>query len=255
MIAYWVLGVAILVGLLLAGNWFTAAKPHQILTVLKWVVFAVLILVIGFLAVTGRLSWALMSLPILLPWFLRARAFGRMAKNFSRMARGQAGVGSGQTSGVQTRFLRMSLDHDSGEMTGEVIEGPYAGRRLDDLALNDLLVLLGQWLRQDEESAQVLSAYLDRREPDWRDKTREWEQGQSGASGGGSGHASGGFADSGAMTRDEAYEVLGLEPGASEAAIREAYKRLIANLHPDKGGSSYLAAQINRAKDVLLGRP
>ncbi|MEX2451575.1 MAG: DnaJ domain-containing protein [Rhodospirillales bacterium] len=249
MIAYWVLGVAVLAGLLLAGNWFVNARPHQILKVLKWAVFAVLILVIGFLAVTGRLNLALMSLPILLPWFMRARAFSRVAKNFSRMARGRAGVGSGQTSDVETRFLRMSLDHDSGEMAGEVIEGPYAGKRLDDMSVSDLVALLGQVLQQDEESAQVLSAYLDRKHPDWRARAQE----QTGSSDSGSG--GGGSGGGGTMTREEAYEVLGLEAGASEEAVREAYKRLISTVHPDKGGSSYLAAQINRAKDVLLGRP
>jgi hypothetical protein len=243
-IAYWVLGVAMLAGLLLAGNWLVNAQPHQILKVLKWAVFAVLILVIGFLAVTGRLNLALMSLPILLPWFMRARAFTRAAKNFSRMARGRAGAGSGQTSDVETRFLRMSLDHDSGEMAGEVIAGPYAGKRLDDLSVNDLVALLGQVLQQDEESAQVLTAYLDRKHPDWRARAQERTGSSDSGSGGG-----------GAMTRAEAYAVLGLEAGASEEAVREAYKRLIATVHPDKGGSSYLAAQINRAKDVLLGRP
>ena|SRR5215469_4090722 len=58
---------------------------------------------------------------------------------------------------------------------------------------------------------------------------------------------------SGAMTRDEAYAVLGLAPGASAAQIREAHHRLMKKVHPDQGGSNYLAAKLNRAKDVLLG--
>ncbi len=59
-------------------------------------------------------------------------------------------------------------------------------------------------------------------------------------------------AQSGAMTRDEALAVLELDAGANEAAIRAAHRRLIAALHPDQGGSSYLAAKINQARDVLL---
>jgi curved DNA-binding protein CbpA len=55
------------------------------------------------------------------------------------------------------------------------------------------------------------------------------------------------------MSREDAYAVLGLAPGASETAIREAHRRLMAKVHPDRGGSDYLAAQINQARDVLLG--
>lgn len=242
MIAYWVLGVGVFAGLLLAGRWFLNAEPKQILKVLKWTVFGILVLIIGFLAVTGRLSWALMSLPVLLPWFMRARALTRAAKNFSRMRHSYSGGGSGQTSDVDTRFLRMRLDHDTGQMSGEVTDGPYAGRRLDDLSISDLITLLSQFAEQDEESAQILTVYMDRVYPDWRDEAGQ----QAGADNMGAGSAN--------MTPEQAYLILGLKPGASDDDVREAHKRLIANLHPDKGGSSYLAAQINQAKDVLLSR-
>lgn len=57
-----------------------------------------------------------------------------------------------------------------------------------------------------------------------------------------------------AMSVADAYRILGLAPGAGEGEIEAAHHRLIALVHPDKGGSSFLAAQVNRARDLLLGR-
>ena len=55
------------------------------------------------------------------------------------------------------------------------------------------------------------------------------------------------------MSRDEAYQVLGLQAGASKAEIRDAHRRLMRGAHPDAGGSNWLAARINQARDILLG--
>ena len=240
MLGYFILGVALLAGLLLIARWYTTADPKTLKSVLKWTgLFAILALV-AFLALTGRLAWALGAAFMLLPWLMRARSAAQMAKNFNRMA---AGGASGQTSDVETRHLRMSLDHDSGTLDGEVTAGAYAGRRLGDMSERELVDLLRYFWVEDAESARVLEAYLDRVHADWRGGAGTEEPGGRRDSGG-----------NGSMSREEALEVLGLETDADEEAIKAAYHRLIAGLHPDKGGSTYLAAKINRAREVLLGQ-
>ena len=93
----------------------------------------------------------------------------------------------------------------------------------------------------DAESVGLMEAYLDRRMPFWRDDA------QSGNSGGHRNSPS-----SGPMTKEEAYQILGLAPGAGSAEIKAAHRRLMKAVHPDSGGSTFLAARINEAKDTLL---
>jgi hypothetical protein len=156
-----------------------------------------------------------------------------------------SGAGSGgQASRVETRFLSMTLDIDSGGLDGEVREGAHAGQQLSELTVKELIALLRTYQAQDRQSAQVLRAYLDRTHPAWRvDETAEWSKDDA------AGEAADG--SSGEMTRDQALRILGLQQGASETDIRAAHQRLIAVLHPDRGGSSFLAAQVNRARDIL----
>jgi hypothetical protein len=149
-------------------------------------------------------------------------------------------------SNVRTDFLEVRLDHETGELDGDVLQGAYAGRQLSAMSMDELLDLLRAFPADDRKSALLLEAYLDRRCPDWRTRSVGDDAG-AGAT------QDDGAVAAGAMSREDAYRVLGLKPGASEAAIKEAYHRLIASVHPDRGGSSFLAAQVNRAKDVLLG--
>ncbi|MFK8251071.1 DnaJ domain-containing protein [Ancylobacter terrae] len=151
-------------------------------------------------------------------------------------ARGR--VSPGRSSTVRTAHLDMRLDHDSGRLSGRILGGARDGAELDTLDLPTLLSLGGG---MDGESRQLLEAYLDRRMPGWREHA---ERG-----------AGGGQADAprrSAMTEEEAYEVLGLQPGAAADEIRKAHRALMKRLHPDQGGSNYLAARVNEAKDILL---
>jgi hypothetical protein len=134
-----------------------------------------------------------------------------------------------------------------------VIAGAFAGRRLGDMTLPDLLRLYGE-CRADEPSLRILEAYLDRAHgAAWRRTGARHDQSarDQSAHEQSTGARSAGAA---ALTREEAYAVLGLAPGADEQAIKEAHRRLMTGLHPDRGGSDYLAALINRARDLLLGR-
>jgi hypothetical protein len=151
----------------------------------------------------------------------------------------------GGASSVETRFVSMRLDHDTSTMDGTVREGRFAGRTLSALSDAEALALWRE-AGADHQSRLVLEAYLDRRLPEWREDVER--DGDAGA--GGAGRARG----SGGLTEKEAYEVLGLRPGAGEAEIRAAHRRLMKEMHPDQGGSTVLAARLNEARDLLLKR-
>jgi hypothetical protein len=145
----------------------------------------------------------------------------------------------GQTSRVRTAFIEMALDHDSGAMGGLVLAGRFQGRTLESLDTKALVELLTEI---DDESRALLVPYLDRRDAGWR----EHAQGDAAA-----GRPA---ASSGKMSEQEAYQILGLEAGASADAIARAHRTLMKKFHPDQGGSTYLAARINEAKEILLRR-
>jgi hypothetical protein len=229
-------GFAILCGLLLLGYLFVNAEPARLARILKWTGIVVAGLAVVALAISGRLSLLLTPLLFAIPALRRLRT----------MFAGFRGPSAGSNSTVETPFVRMSLDHDTGHMTGTVLRGRFAGLRLEELVRADLLALLRECRAEDEESARLVEAYLDRAHPDWH------EDFAGARSGSGSGSApSRGSTD---VTVEEAYEILGLSPGADAEAIKAAHHRLMKQLHPDHGGTDYLATKINRARDVLLNR-
>ena len=148
---------------------------------------------------------------------------------------------SGGASSVQSAGLDMRLDHDTGEMDGRVLAGRHEGAMLSDLDMARLFEVAEDF-RDDQESLRLLEGYLDRTFPRWRDDVKDDADRRAGAAAG-----------AGTMSKKEAYNILGLEPGAGDAEIRKAHRRLINQVHPDHGGSAALAARINEAKDVLLG--
>ena len=234
--------LAAIAGLYLAYLWFVK-QPRK--TQLQAAAVTVGILLIA-LAASGRLNWVFALLGALLPFFRRLLpllgylpVIQRVYRQF-KSAQSSTAQPSGQQSNVETRFIRMTLDHDSGEMNGQVLEGLYAGEALQSLSLQQLIELLNRYNEDDEESAALLRAYLDRvHGADWQQQ--EQPQADAGPSG-----------LSGDMSRREAYDILGLKEGATKQQIIDAHRRLMQKLHPDRGGSAFLAAKINQARDLLL---
>ena len=163
---------------------------------------------------------------------------GGASPGFSNVG-GGAGSRPGQSSIARSAMVEMRLDHASGAMTGTILSGAYGGRAVETLSRPELMSLRQELARDDPDGVSLLEAYLDRRFAGWR----EADQGQR------QGRASGG-----AMSRREAFEVLGLAEGAAAADIIRAHRTLMKKFHPDHGGSTTLAARVNQAKDVLMQR-
>ena len=227
-------GILVLVFLLWGLNGFAKADPKILTKILRPAGGIVAVAVAAFLFFRGQEG---VAIPLglfglgLLGWgpFASTGLFQRTQKT------------PGQVSRVKSSFIEMELDHDSGAMQGTILAGKHRGASLDSLDVPTLLGLLAEF---DADSRALLTAYLDRREPGWRDDAQ-----QGAAAGAGAGPAPGGK-----MTEQEAYQILGLAPGASEEDIARAHRSLMKKLHPDQGGSTYLAAKINEAKEVLTRR-
>lgn len=240
---YLVLALFLAVGLAMILRWLVTAQPAQVRKALLWtggLIGGAALLLFLLRGGASVLWWlALVAAPMAMRW-------RNMLATFRNIAKAARGPSPGQTSSVRTDRIAMTLDHDSGAMEGEVLAGRFAGRQLADLTRAELLDLLAECRDDDPQSARLVESYLDRvHGADWHEAAEDSDSG--------AGHA-GATADPGAMTREQALAVLGLTEGAGEDEVREAHRRLMMANHPDRGGSSFIASQINRAKDVLLGR-
>ncbi|GJD48197.1 Co-chaperone protein DjlA [Methylobacterium crusticola] len=232
------LGVLVLFGFWWLGRHATQASPAAIAGLVRqaggWLALAAAAL----LALRGRLDMASM-LGLGGAWLLGWRQMPPLPFGLggTRARRG------GATSRVRSAAVEMELDHDTGAMRGTVLTGPLAGRALDALPLEALTALLATCRGADPEGGLLLEAYLDRRFAGWRvDAQGDRDPGPGAA------------AQPGPMSEEEAYQILGLERGASLEDVRRAHRSLMKRLHPDQGGSDYLAARVNAAKDRLLNR-
>lgn len=205
---------------------------------------AILLMLRGRLDMAVLLAGAGISLlyrgELRMPQIVRALGAGSFGGMFAGRARA---TGAGRTTRVRSAMIEAELDHDSGQMRGTVLAGLYAGRALDELNGRDLRRLSDECRGADVDGFRLLQAYLDRRFAGRREHAERDHDAGPGTQ-----------PERGAMTQQEAYEVLGLEAGAPEHTIRQAHRQLMKKLHPDQGGSTYLASRVNQAKDVLLNR-
>lgn len=242
------LGLLLLVGVVLLLRWFAGANPAALAGTIRTIAIgSASIAGVGLvLAILARnplllLEFAPFILPLLFWLWRRRRASQSLGAGWSSPGT-QSSAGDGAST-VRTDWLEMTLDHGTGQMSGMVLRGTHSGRSLDGLPDVALLHLLAE-CAADADSVRVLEAYLDRRlGPAWR---------QHAAAGSGPDQGPPPRPPRTDMSVEEAYAILGLSPGASPDAIRAAHRKLMLLNHPDRGGSDWLAAKINRARQVLL---
>jgi len=206
-----------------------SAQPAQIASAIRLALPVAMIGIGSVLTYAGRGAIGLPLIAFAVSIWARMRSVQRLNTG-----------GAGQKSTVRSAWLEMELDHETGDMDGTVLTGKFDGRKISDLSEPELLDLY-EMLRGDGDSAALLEAYLDRIFTSWREHA-----------GPDTGSRQSQSSSSGAMDKEEAYQVLGLSPSATTGDIRNAHRRLMKRIHPDSGGSTFLAAKINEAKDVLL---
>jgi hypothetical protein len=237
--AYFLAGCAALVFLLIAGRFLASVDPRKLAGAFRRAAGVAALALAGFLIVRG-------ALPLAIPVGVFGLALIRRGSGFGFGGPfGSASKTPGQKSHIRTERLEMELDHDSGHMEGKALSGRFAGRSLSTFSDKEAMELLDELYREGAPEAEVMEAYLDWRLPGWRDQGQDSTERVKTGRGGARGTR---------MSTEEAYAVLGISPGASEEDIRQAHRKLMMKMHPDQGGSTYLAARINEAKEVLLGR-
>lgn len=247
--AYFLAGCAVLLLLIIGGRFLVRAEPRKLAMVIRKTGGVAALAIAGFLLMRG-------ALPIAIPLavFGLALVGGRNVLGFGGRPFGSARKSPGQKSHVRTDRLEMELDHDSGHMDGKCLSGRFAGRTLSSLSDREAMELLAELHSAGAREAALMEAYLDWRLPNWRDQSSaeaDWQP--RGFAEEERTEAPRSRAQANRMSVEEAYAVLGVDKTASEEEIKQAHRRLMMKMHPDQGGSTYLAARINEAKEVLLG--
>jgi hypothetical protein len=232
-----IMGLVALYLLLKAIRWFGRVTPASAAKIVRGGGYTV-----GIAALLALLLRGSFGLVGMLGSMMFANVLRGGGNPFAAMmnAAGWGGAKS-RVSVARSASIEMQLDRENGKMNGRVLAGPLTGRALDEMTRADCLAAYRFCLSDDPEGAALLETYLDRRFSAWRQAQQSDGDARAGSWGGG------------ALSRDEAYEILGLAKGAGREEIVAAHRSLMKKLHPDHGGSTALAARVNQAKDVLLG--
>lgn len=203
------------------------------------------IAVIILLTITGRLPWLFAIIASAIPYASKLVGILRIVP-LLQSAKAVLGMGAaGKISQMHSPYLLIKLDQNSGKMKGEVLQGDFIGNKLEDMSLTNLMHLLAQYTNQDRDSALLLQAFLDRNYGlDWRKQFGGTSQTNNSSN----------YTNSSLMTKVEAMDILGLSNLATQKEIVKAHRQLMQRFHPDRGGSNYLAAKINEAKELLLDK-
>jgi len=229
--SYFLLGLAFVAAVIVLSRWFQSANSAQIYQALRWAGLIACGLATVFFLVTGQLVPALLAMVGSFYFLTRISAGTRPVSAKPHRSKSKQ-------SRVETAYLDMILDLDTGEMAGRVRKGPFEGKDLSEMRPEELLALWRECLARDEQSARVLESFLDRHFSGWRETAQAQDEAPRRA---------------GRMSPQEAYKVLGVSPKASNQEIKAAHRRLMREHHPDRGGSDEQAARLNEARDVLLG--
>lgn len=268
---WFLIGIAIFIAAGVLIRWMTEAEPKDVRKVGLFLVILLLVILAAWLLLTGKIAAMAAALAAAVPFLVRIMKLGFLWPLFRRIfaasrKRAQPGrfgnqtAGAGTVSEIRTEILHMLLDLESGEMRGSVLVGTYAGADLDSLGVDDLQLLYVDCCSATDQSQAVLEAYFERR-PDcsgWQN-WRPADNGKHGSRAGGGDRSDDEYRQSGKgnsnasdMTIDEARKILGVGAHATREDINRAYKTQIKAVHPDHGGSDYLASKINAARSLLL---
>jgi hypothetical protein len=185
----------------------------------------------SYLVLTGRMHWLGAGLAALVPLVRSVILWGFRAAPLMRLL----GRFKSTPSQFRTSSLVVTINFANGQITGEITTGDLAGKQLSELSTDEIEKLSQKLKETDKESYVLLQAYL------MRIGTTDEQTANN--------FKSDSYRD---ISKAEAYEVLGISADSSQEEVIKAHKRLMQRLHPDRGGSDYLAAKINAAKDLLI---
>ncbi|GLS27855.1 J domain-containing protein [Marinibactrum halimedae] len=206
--------------------------PAQRKKLWRHVIITGVVITLLLLTITGKLHWIGVAIAAVIPLLKQLITVGIRLFPFLKNPTVQKWFkkNTPPQTGANT-FFEAYLD-EKGEMGAKITQGEWTGRQLKELTEQELTTFY-RYCQNDLHAQQFLAAYLEKYYPHLTDFQQHPAQQTS-------------------MDEAQALDVLGLKPGASEKEIHQAHKRLIQKMHPDRGGSDFLAAQINLAKKVLM---